>query len=364
MKNNGRVANFCGAIGLTIMVWAATPVATRAQPLALSTTNRVIRPLTNRISVMNATRTTDGVISKAAIRVDSQFMNPESIRVLSYTNEGAKVHISTNTVRPAGGIVELNTLQFRQHILMPTNAARFEQLTAGTKSFPGVLVLNTSNEDVHSYQLFLEARPIPLRWDSTSNKYAAQLTVGLDMTNSDPPRNLPYPVTVQFFPSNAMIEPESVQILRTGPSGYEEVNISCSLDQKNPSVRLKSDMGDLFETISLEDVGFSRLMGDIFPLPFLFAALVGGCVGGSVRLLQDSRAFRIPELRRILLGALVGLIVAGAASVRLTLGDLAQTIVGQPASIFIIAAVAGYVGTPALDALAQKLGITSKPESK
>lgn len=92
----------------------------------------------------------------------------------------------------------------------------------------------------------------------------------------------------------------------------------------------------------------------MFPVAATLAALVGGVCGGTARYLRNRRKRGTLLLRRIGEGALVGVIVVGAAWTGLLAIDFNAGVLGTPFGAFVLAALAGYLGCVLLDRIAAK----------
>ncbi|MEO7411718.1 MAG: hypothetical protein ABIZ81_00045 [Opitutaceae bacterium] len=95
----------------------------------------------------------------------------------------------------------------------------------------------------------------------------------------------------------------------------------------------------------------------IFPAAAVIAAVAGGLLGGFTRYLRNKRGQRKNSpllVRRLLEGALVGVIFVGAAWAGLVTVNLSTGILGTPFGAFILAALSGYVGCLVLDRVTKR----------
>ncbi|MEO6567641.1 MAG: hypothetical protein ABIO94_02660 [Opitutaceae bacterium] len=95
----------------------------------------------------------------------------------------------------------------------------------------------------------------------------------------------------------------------------------------------------------------------IFPVAAVIAAVAGGLLGGFTRYLRNQRSQRKNSallIRRLLEGALVGVIFVGAAWAGLVTVNLSTGILGTPFGAFVLAALSGYVGCLVLDRVTKR----------
>lgn len=91
-----------------------------------------------------------------------------------------------------------------------------------------------------------------------------------------------------------------------------------------------------------------------FPTSALIAVLAGGVLGGVGRYLRNRRKSGALLFRRMLEGALVALIMVGAAWAGLVAVDLSAGVLGTPFGGFVLGALSGYVGCALLDRVTKK----------
>jgi hypothetical protein len=339
---------------------SATLEAATSAPSAIRT--RV--PLSRAAAVAPASVSHTGVLrnDRLLIRVQPALRASEAVTVV--TRGADRAGGTTNVLRPSTGAVEVALQTNKQYVVFSSAASRRIDLAQGKNVFPGTLVVGTPSAQTRAGQLFLEPRQSPLPWNSEAKSYLTTLVVGLDLTNQTVPMPLQPPVTVQFFASHAGVEPPSVTIERTGTTGYREVRLSCRKYQGNPSVTARSDLGELTQAVPVEDLGLLALIEIIFPLPFLFAALLGGGLGGFLRAFRQSPGSWKRIVRRVAEGCLVGVLVVGALSVGIAVGNFSPAVVGRELGAFVIAGLAGYVGTAVLDKLAKTVFKTDEAAAK
>ena len=95
----------------------------------------------------------------------------------------------------------------------------------------------------------------------------------------------------------------------------------------------------------------------IFPVAAVVAAVAGGLLGGFTRYLRNQRGRRKNAsllMRRLLEGALVGVIFVGAAWAGLVAVNLSTGVLGTPFGAFVLAALSGYVGCLVLDRVTKR----------
>ena len=92
----------------------------------------------------------------------------------------------------------------------------------------------------------------------------------------------------------------------------------------------------------------------VFPWAAAVAALLGGSLGGGARYLRNKRRGGPLLVRRIIEGALVAVILVGAAWTGLVTAQLGTGVFGTPFGAFVLGALSGYLGCVVLDRVAGK----------
>jgi lipopolysaccharide export LptBFGC system permease protein LptF len=115
--------------------------------------------------------------------------------------------------------------------------------------------------------------------------------------------------------------------------------------------------------LQIEKLGILGMVNLMFPMSFLFSTLVGGCIGGVLRLFKLRRKERAEWYWLVSEGMLVGLVFVAALSAGIgsVTGTLSPAVVGSEVGAFAIAALSGFVGTAALDYFTKNLFKTDSP---
>jgi|GEM_PF-2481688 len=203
---------------------------------------------------------------------------------------------------------------------------------------------------------------MPTVWDVSSNAYVARLSVMFLSEDADAGNSL-LPMAVEFRGNNVKsIEPRKVELQKAGVDGSEEVVVVC--DQYLPQVEVTAyyQMTNTTRELVLRPLTASAMTQMIISRPMLFASLVGGLIGGLLRLFKGPkwRAGRV--VRYLAEGAAVGLVTVTMLLSGLLHGELAG-MAAQPQLVlaFSLAAAAGSVGAHFLDAAINRL--RGKPAS-
>ncbi len=147
------------------------------------------------------------------------------------------------------------------------------------------------------------------------------------------------PLTIQF----------SSRRLRHVPSITLPVG-SSSVDVEIRSVATGGDQ----ITVRGGGLQATQPVASVFPVAAVVATVLGGVFGGSARYLRNRGKRTALLARRITEGALVGVIVVGAAWAGLLVIDFGAGVLGTPFGAFVLSALAGYVGCALLDRVAKK----------
>lgn len=343
-----RLARF-GSLGagLVIVGWL-----TAGEPVGAADRIRRVNPGAAAGSV-RSTNPPSVTIPRSVVKLDGGVAPGAPVRAMARGIGGDRR--MTNLVGKADGTVDLALAANRQLVVWAGETTNRGELTKGRNEFPGTLLVGAAGEAPKAGKLFLEPRPTPLKWDAGARAFVAHLVVGLDLPEQRDAVRLTPPLVVQFFPAAAQVEPSSVTIETNGTTGYREVRVWCQTHERNPSVVARSDLGELSRSLTRERLGVGALVGNIIPTPFLFAAVVGGGLGGLLRAMHRRRGSKASRWRHAGEGMAVGLITVIAVSVGITLGNLTTLMVGREPGIFVIAALAGYAGVALVERLSQRV---------
>jgi hypothetical protein len=171
-------------------------------------------------------------------------------------NAGSTWRVAPEALEVSAGQTNLVVQANRQAILLPRTPSATKAPIEGRSLFPGLMVCNWSPrtggpaQAVHG-RLFLRTRQTPLPWDDQQDAYSTTLVVGLDLTNHTGAIDLEPPVSIEFFPTGAAVQPTRVLIRRTGTSGYQEATLQCPRLDATAAVLARSDMGELVHPVEM-----------------------------------------------------------------------------------------------------------------
>jgi hypothetical protein len=196
----------------------------------------------------------------------------------------------------------------------------------------------------------------PTPWDAASNAYVARLSV-MFLSEDTSPNNPLLPLAVEFLGSNvSSIQPRKVELRQAGVGGSKEVLVVC--DQYRPHVEVAAyyRMTNTTRELVLQPLTASAMTQMIISRPMLFTALVGGLIGGLLRLFKACKWEPKRVLRYLAEGVAVGLVTV----TMLLSGLLHHQVAGMSAQpqlvlAFSLAATAGSVGAHFLDAAVARL---------
>lgn len=269
------------------------------------------------------------------------------------TREGGNFKVATNAVEHFGGatnlVLQRNTLYFLKEKSPVADAAR---LSTNKNYFPGVAVVSVSDTQVLTAQLFLRLSKNAMRWSPKANAYTNLLTIGIDGPDTPALRSRLLPHTVLLTDAQVEMDSSRVVVTNFGTSGSHDVGIWLPASRSEASVTAVSDFGEKTVTIPVEKLGVVGMIELILPIPFLFAAAVGGAIGGLLRASQ--KRFKHWQWQ-ICEGVLVSVVIVAALSAGFQLGSLTGNMVGQVVGVFAVAAICGYTGAALLDRLAKQV---------
>ena len=197
---------------------------------------------------------------------------------------------------------------------------------------------------------------VPTTWDVSSNEYVARLSV-MFLSDDLAPNNSLLPMAVEFRGNNVKsIEPRKIELRKAGVDGSEEIVVVC--DQYRPHVEVTAyyQMTNTTRELVLQPLTASAMAQMIISRPMLFAALVGGVIGGLLRLFKASKWQPKRILHYLAEGVAVGLVTV----TMLLSGLLHNQVAGMSAQpqlvlAFSLAAAAGSVGAHFLDSTINRL---------
>lgn len=167
---------------------------------------------------------------------------------------------------------------------------------------------------------------------------SAQLTIAV-LGRDGLPFAVPAPLEVQL--TGRQVRPPTIVTIPEGGS-------SVSVDVRSTGLgagEIVAQSGPLRAALPVQLV---------FPLAAVVAAIVGGVLGGAARYLRNRGRKGALLLRRLIEGALVGLLIVGAAWAGLVIVDTSTGVLGTPFGAFVLAALSGYLGCVVLDRVAKK----------
>jgi hypothetical protein len=197
---------------------------------------------------------------------------------------------------------------------------------------------------------------MPIAWDVQQNAYVAKLWVEFDSADESPVQPL-LPMTVHFGGENTTgITPDSVQLMVAGANGAQEITVTCKQYQPQVQLVARYQMTNSTCNLMLQPLTVSTMIQMVISKPMLFVALVGGFLGGTLRVFKYSRWSSKLIVRFLVEGMLVGLITV----IMLLAGLLHKLLDGiggqsQLTLAFGLATAAGSVGAHFLDAYINSL---------
>ncbi len=197
---------------------------------------------------------------------------------------------------------------------------------------------------------------VPTPWDSASNAYVTRLSV-MFLTEDTTPANALLPMGVEFSGGNVKsIQPRKVELLKAGVDGGEEVLVICDRYRPDVAITAYYQTTNTTRELTLQRVTPWEMTQMIISAPLLFAALVGGMLGGLLRLFKGAKWRPSRILHYLAEGGAVGLVTV----TMLLAGLLHNQVAGMSASpqltlAFSLAAAAGSVGAHFLDGVVNRL---------
>jgi hypothetical protein len=197
---------------------------------------------------------------------------------------------------------------------------------------------------------------VPTPWDSASNAYVTRLSV-MFLTEDAAPTNALLPLAVEFSGGNVKsIQPRKVELRKAGVDGSEEVLVTCDRYRPDVTITAYYQTTNTTRVLTLQRLTPWGMTQMIISAPMLFAALVGGLIGGLLRLFKGGKWKPSRLVHYLIEGGVVGLVTV----TMLLSGLLHNQIAGMSASpqlvlAFSLAAAAGSVGAHFLDAAINRL---------
>jgi len=210
------------------------------------------------------------------------------------------------------------------------------------------------NQTVSGTLTMLADMPTP--WDTLSNAYIVRLSVMFLTEDADPYNSL-LPMVVEFSGNNVKsILPRKVELQKAGVDGSEDVVVRCDQYQPHVEVTAYYQMTNTTRELVLQPLTAVAITQMIISLPMLFAALVGGLIGGLLRLFKRSKWQLKQILRYLTEGAAVGLVTVTMMLAGLLHSEV-SVLSAQPQLVlaFALAAAAGSVGAHFLDGIVDRL---------
>ncbi len=188
----------------------------------------------------------------------------------------------------------------------------------------------------------------PIPWIAGSNAYVAHLTVIFSSADSAPNNSL-LPLSVALTGHNVQsIEPRSLELEKANEG--KDVLVAC--DQYQTDVQVTAHYLTATNTVplQLQKLTLPVMTQMIISKPMLFAALVGGLIGGLLRLFKGSKWGIKRILHFLAEGLTVGLVTVALLLAGFLHGQIAE-LSAQPQLVlaFALAAAAGSVGAHFLD---------------
>jgi len=274
--------------------------------------------------------------------------------------EAGNFKVATNAVERSGGatnlVLQRNALYFLKEKSPVADSAR---LSTNKNYFPGMAVVTVSDTQVLSAQLFLRLSKNAMRWNPNANAYTNSLTIGIDGPDAPALKSRLLPHTVLLTDAQMEMDSSRVVVTNFGTTGSYEVGIWLPTSRREARVTAVSDFGERTVTVPVERLGIVGMIELILPIPFLFAAAIGGAIGGVLRASQK-KFKRWPW--QICEGILVAVVIVTALSAGFQFGSLTGSMVGKAVGVFAVAAICGYTGAALLDKLAKQ--VTSAGENQ
>jgi hypothetical protein len=339
---------------ICVSMAAARPAG--AQPATadrLRTAER-FNPTVSRELAGSLSRT--GVLSRDRLLVP---MPKALTNVEVVARQGTNYAPAGEVVTAAGGIRYAATLTNQWTVLRSTRAPRPRPVTAAQKiPVSDQAVFAVSPTQVVHASLFVMFDEVPVPWRTEDWQYATTLRVGFECTDFEAvKRRAPY-VAVHLQGRHLACADNLVKIERPGIDGLQAVKISARRFKPDATVTATSDLGGEAFSVPIERLGIRGLVQQVFPGPVLFAVLLGGGAGGFLRTFKARRRRRSAWYWFVAEGCLSGVIfvaVLMAVGVARVLPAAGAAVAFTGLAVFGLAALAGYLGTHAIDFVANRL---------
>lgn len=314
-----------------------------------ATTRRLLDPslrgiMTTPIGTVSST----GKIRNDKVLVPIQEkMDPRRIQVA--VRDGGRLRVTTNNIERTATETNI-ALEAGKLSFVKFSERSGQNLSTNKVYLDGVAMLPLSAGRVLSARMFMLLSKNAMRWDPKSSVYTNTLMVGID---ADGPEILERIKTqmVALAQADVDLDSELVQIDLSGGNGIRRIGVWLGSYKAMGSVTAISEFGEARISIPVERFGLGGMIGLILPGPLLFAAVIGGAIGGLLRAAQK-KFKRLPWL--VCEGILVGIVVVAALSAGFQLGNVGSSMVAKAVGVFAVAALSGFVGAVLLDKLAKQ----------
>jgi len=340
---------FCAILALTFAIaelGAATATNTAAR---LAGSPAAVRLTATSLATVAST----GSLRNDRVLVPITFNRIPLHEMQVMVKEAGHFKVAANAVEHSAGatnlVLQRNVLYFLKEKSPAPDGAR---LSTNKNYFPGVAVVTVSDTQVLSAQLFLRLSKNAMRWNPKANAYTNSLTIGIDGPDAPALKSRLLPHTVLLTDAQMEMDSSRVVVTNFGTAGSYEVGIWLPASRRQVSVTAVSDFGERTVTVPVERLGVVGMVELILPIPFLFAAAIGGAIGGVLRASQ--KKFK-RWLWQICEGILMAVVIVAALSAGFQLGSLSGSMVGKAVGVFAVAAICGYTGAALLDKLAKQV---------
>lgn len=169
---------------------------------------------------------------------------------------------------------------------------------------------------------------VPTPWESARNAYVSRLSV-MFLTEDTAVPNALLPMAVEFSGGNVKsIQPRKIGLLKAGVDGSEEVIVTCDRYRPDVTITAYYQTTNTTRELTLQRLTPWEMTQMIISAPMLFAALVGGLIGGLLRLFKASKWKPSRILHYLAEGGVAGLVTV----TMLLSGLLHSQIAGMSAS--------------------------------
>jgi hypothetical protein len=197
---------------------------------------------------------------------------------------------------------------------------------------------------------------VPAPWIGESNAYVGQLSVVL-LSDDEAAASALLPMTVELIGSNiTRLSQRRVELSKPGIEGAQDVWVACDRYRSDAAIIAYYQNTNSACPLTLQRLTAWEMTQMILSLPMLFAGLVGGFMGGLLRLFKGTSWKPVRVARLLAEGVVVGVVTVTL----LLSGLLHAQIAGLSTSpkvvlAFALAAVAGSVGAHFLDETVNRL---------